>query len=123
MDNVVQVEAGQAATYGDARLIPMILLLIIIPFLILIVGLYLARNGLVVIACGITAAIIMACACGLLPRMAPQLGDGATDGPGFSLPGLLLVFGVCLLAYLVGAACLVPKRRQKESPFKGMFKG
>lgn len=97
------------------------LVLIIIPFLILIVGLCLARNGLGVIACGITAAIIMASACALLPRMAPQLGDGATDGPGFSLAGLLIVFGVCLLAYLVGAACLVPKWRQKENPFKGRF--
>lgn len=100
----------------------MILLLIIIPFVILIVSLCLARNGLVVIACGITALIIMACACAFLPRMAPQLGDGAAES-GFSLAGLALVFGVCLLAYLVGAAYLVPKRRQKESPFKGMFKG
>ena len=100
----------------------MILLLIILPFLILIGGLCLARNGLVVIACGITALIIMACACAFLPQWLRSSGDGATDRPGFSLAGLLLVFGVCLLAYLVGAACLVPKRRQKESPFKGMFK-
>jgi hypothetical protein len=99
----------------------MILLLITLPFLILIVSLCLARNVFSVIACGITATIILAGAWDLLPRMAPQLGDGAAES-GFSLAGLALVFGVCLLAYLVGAACLVPKRRQKESSFKGMFK-
>jgi hypothetical protein len=100
----------------------MILLLIILPFLILIVSLCLARTGLVVIACGITALIIMACTCAFLPRMAPQLGDGATDAPGFSLTGLLLVFGISFFAYLVGAAYFVQKRRResstKENPFQ-----
>jgi hypothetical protein len=100
----------------------MILLLLIAPFLILVAGLCLAKNGFVVIGGGIIATIIMACACIVLPQMMTGYGDGAANESSFSLIGLGFAFVISLMAYLIAGACLVQKRRQKENPFKGVFK-